>query len=311
MSTQYLTPRQFAEAIGVSESSVRRWADDGRIRITRTAGGHRKIPRSEAIRFIRQSGAEIVRPELLDIGEPPHRRRRQAAFAAQHEELLSALEKGDSELVTGLLTRMHLHGVDAAEICDGPLRYALQRIGEKWPADERAILVEHRATNICIDALSRLRSTFPRAGDDAPLAVGGAPEGDPYVLPSLMASTTLADVGWRPVNLGPHTPLKVLAQSALELNARLVWIAATAPLPKAALEEALAQLARRLSSSRAAIVIGGRSAGRYRLPPASHVHMLAGMRPLAGFAQGLLAHPRRASRRRSSTASSGSRSSGR
>ena len=52
-----LSPRQFAAAIGVSESSVRRWADGGQIKMTRTAGGHRKIARSEAIRFIRRTNS--------------------------------------------------------------------------------------------------------------------------------------------------------------------------------------------------------------------------------------------------------------
>ena len=32
--TQQLSPRQFADAIGVSESSVRRWADAGEIAVS-------------------------------------------------------------------------------------------------------------------------------------------------------------------------------------------------------------------------------------------------------------------------------------
>jgi hypothetical protein len=43
---QLLSPRQFAEAIGVSESSVRRWADTGRIKMTRTAGGLKWSPKT-------------------------------------------------------------------------------------------------------------------------------------------------------------------------------------------------------------------------------------------------------------------------
>ena len=66
---KHLSPRQFAEAIGVSESSVRRWADDGRIQMTRTAGGHRKIARSDALRFIRTTSAQVVRPDLLQFSE--------------------------------------------------------------------------------------------------------------------------------------------------------------------------------------------------------------------------------------------------
>ncbi|MCX5741316.1 MAG: helix-turn-helix domain-containing protein, partial [Proteobacteria bacterium] len=64
-----LSPRDLAEALGVSESSLKRWVDSGRITATRTDGGHRKIRLSEAVRFIRESGSPIVHPELLDMPE--------------------------------------------------------------------------------------------------------------------------------------------------------------------------------------------------------------------------------------------------
>ena len=66
-----LTPKELAEALGASESSVRRWVDSGDIRIARTAGGHRRIPLTEAIRFIRLINAPVVRPELLGLGSLP------------------------------------------------------------------------------------------------------------------------------------------------------------------------------------------------------------------------------------------------
>jgi len=284
-----LSPRQFAQAIGVSESSVRRWADDGQIKMTRTAGGHRRIPHAEAIRFVRDTSANVVRPDLLQLAEPGHRRGRPQAFAAQHEELLSALVAGNVDLVVGLLTGMYASGVSAAEMCDGPLRYAMQSIGEKWPSDKRGIFLEHRATSICIDALHRLRSRFRPPGTPSPLAIGGAPEKDPYVLPALMATTVLADLGFETVNLGPNTPLEVLTDSAVEMKADSVWIALTSPLPKAAVEQAVTKLSKRLRRPRVPIVLGGRSARRYTWPADQHLHVFDSMSEMAGFAKSLVA----------------------
>jgi excisionase family DNA binding protein len=286
----HLSPRQFASAIGVSESSVRRWADSGRIKMTRTPGGHRKIARSEAIRFIRHNAVSVVRPDLLQISEPRHRRRRAEAFAAQHDELAQALEEGNSELAFGLLWGMYVNGVSAADICDGPLRSAMQRIGDIWPSDPRGIFVEHRATNICIDVLNRLRSSFARSEGKLENVIGGAPEGDPYILPSLMAATVLVDSGHEAINLGPNTPLEVLSQSALETGARLVWVALTAPLPRTSIEPGLASLVRDLNK-KAHIVLGGRAASRYRIPDVGNLHIFASMSEMAGFARGLRAKP--------------------
>ena len=64
-----LSPKELGSAIGVSESSLKRWADDGRLRVARTAGGHRRIELREAVRFIRASGFTVQRPELLGLAE--------------------------------------------------------------------------------------------------------------------------------------------------------------------------------------------------------------------------------------------------
>ncbi len=284
----HLSPRQFAEAIGVSESSVRRWADDGQFQMTRTRGGHRKIARAEAIRFIRATAAEVVRPDLLQISEPPHRHGRAAAFGAQHEELLKALRKGDGEVFFGLLTRMYVNGVSVADICDGPLRQAMHEIGSLWPADKKAIMIEHRATNLCIDALNRLRANFTGPQKSTVIAVGGAPEQDPYILPSLMVTTVLTDVGFQAVNLGPNTPLDVIAQSAEQRHTKLAWVSFTAPLPKTKGDALLETLANSLRRRKVHLVIGGQTATKYTLPASRYVHTFPSMSEMAGFAKALL-----------------------
>jgi excisionase family DNA binding protein len=285
-----LSPRQVAAAIGVSEASVRRWADNGQIRMTRTSGGHRRISLPDAIRFVRESSFDVVRPDLLTVSEPGHRPGRSNAIAAQHDDFLAALAEGDSDLASGLIMRMYLNGVDAAQICDGAIRHAMCVIGKWWPEDKRGIFVEHRATSICADVLGRLRAAFPHTKGNSPaIAVGGAPESDPYILPTLMASTVLADVGYETVNLGPNTPLQVLGESVVELKAPLLWIATTAPLPAASLEREIVQLLEIVEPINGQVVIGGLNANRLRLPDSSAVHRFGSMSEMAAFAEGILA----------------------
>jgi len=45
-------PGQVAELVGVSVDTVRRWADEGRFRTTRTAGGHRLIEGRDVARLL-------------------------------------------------------------------------------------------------------------------------------------------------------------------------------------------------------------------------------------------------------------------
>ncbi len=99
------------------------------------------------------------------------------------------------------------------------------RLGHGWETDRIEVWQEHRGTQLCAAALYDLKDELEgRAEDRRPIAIGGAPEGDPYLLATLLAQLSLLDAGWAPVNLGPNTPLESLAKAMRELRPRLVWL---------------------------------------------------------------------------------------
>jgi hypothetical protein len=61
------TPKQVTRAIQVSESSVKRWCDKGVIPTHYTAGGHRRVPLSGLLDFLRSTKQQLVRPEVLGL----------------------------------------------------------------------------------------------------------------------------------------------------------------------------------------------------------------------------------------------------
>jgi len=46
------SPTQVAELLGVSPDTVRRWCDEGRLKATRTKGGHREVSGKELARYL-------------------------------------------------------------------------------------------------------------------------------------------------------------------------------------------------------------------------------------------------------------------
>ena len=62
-----VSPKQLARAIGVSESSVKRWCDDGVIHTSYTPGGHRKIEIDQVLQFLRNTKHAIADPEILGL----------------------------------------------------------------------------------------------------------------------------------------------------------------------------------------------------------------------------------------------------
>ena len=212
-----LSPRELAQTLGVSESSIKRWADEGLITVSRTAGGHRRILLPEAIRFIRASGLAVVEPSALGLPELTAMQGGAEKGPERNASLLKNLIDGNGTAVRGLVVAMYVAGHGVAEICDGPLTAAMHHIGDLWNHDQAGVFIEHRATDLCIGALHQLRLLLPERPQGAPVAIGGALSGDTYTIPSLMAATVLAAEGYQEVNLGPQTPAHVLSLAAVRL----------------------------------------------------------------------------------------------
>ncbi|MCA9116260.1 MAG: helix-turn-helix domain-containing protein [Planctomycetaceae bacterium] len=217
-----ISPRQAARAIGVSESTLKRWCDQGLIRTTKTAGGHRRMEVEAVVQFLRESDHEVVEPELL--GLPAGVGASLTLDSSVSESLLEALIAGEDVLSRKLVFDLLLSGLPITALCDDLLTPVFHRIGEKWSCGDVAIYQERRACEVCLRILHELRRTFHRVAADAPLAVGATPEGDIYSLPVCMAEQVLRSFGWNATLLGSGLPAETLELAVSETRPQLVWI---------------------------------------------------------------------------------------
>ncbi|MFK7959422.1 MAG: MerR family DNA-binding transcriptional regulator [Phycisphaerales bacterium] len=282
---QLLSPKQVAAAIGVSESTLKRWADEGIISATRTAGGHRRIPVAEAVRFVRETQARIVDPsilglkDLLEASEAP-------APGDRVEQMYTVLTEGRADRVRGLMLSMFLEGTPVASLCDQVIVPSMRRIGELWHEQKDGIFVEHRATDLVLQGMNHVQSLID-VPDDAPPAVGGGAPGDPYLLPSLMACVSLRDAGVRAVNLGPDTPAASILHAIDHCRARLAWMSVTGnPIPT--LREDVAGLVHDVAARGATLVVGGRELNRVSFESHPQLYIGADMGALVAFSRGAL-----------------------
>lgn len=296
-SSKLFSPKDIATAIGASESSVKRWADGGQLAFTRTVGGHRRIALYEAIRFARESNLPILRPDILGLPDLSLAQDRMASNSGLGDLVFEALLHGQAQEMRVLLVERYLAGESLTTLCDGPVREALSRIGEIWKHEGRGIAIEHRATDICIQALSVLRSFITPDQDDAPIALGGAPEGDPYILPSMMASAVLAEVGFADRNLGANMPTNAMINEIEHARPSLVWLSFSV---RGQIERMTADLGRLLDvtdAMGASVIVGGRILDG-PLPRAlgGRMQHATSMGELAAFSKGLLTVARRQQR---------------
>lgn len=277
-----LSPKELGEAIGVSESSLKRWADSGQLHVARTAGGHRRIELAEAIRFIRAAGFPIRTPALLGLPETTVAHDGAAPADAFHQ----ALQAGDVTIAESMLLGEYVRGGRIATMLDTTMAPAMRAIGHLWQqSDDHGIFVEHRATDICMRILQRIRGLMPNE-PDAPVAVGCAPLDDQHALPSLMAATVLADEGWSALNLAALTPPAALACAAADSHASLVWLALSTgggDAPETALRAVRAALD--ANDCRVPVIVGGAAAHALEPDRTDGVQVATSMTDLATLAR--------------------------
>lgn len=300
-----LSPNDVARAIGVSESTLKRWADAGRIEVSKTLGGHRRIDVREALRFAREAALPIQRPEILGLPELALVKPEMKRPDAVDETLYKLLVEGQEAEARGMVLDLYLNGMSVHEICDGPMHAALHRLGELWKDNKQeGVMIEHRATDICSQALHELRplvdpvsaqlststqnpaQAVSRVKRKLSSAVGAAPPGDHYRLSSLMVCLTLLERQYNAVSLGANLPFASLLTAAKNVKAELVWItctdAAVAPTAKQVYD-----FARQVGDElNATLAIGGQAAPSMSYDRPENVFAGRSLGELAAFVQG-------------------------
>jgi len=255
---ELVTPHQVAQAIDVSESSVKRWCDQGLIPTVRTAGGHRRIPVNGVLTFLRDAGYRIVNPALLGLPVATsggHLRK----LCSERDRLMAALIEGNEDVCVEVVLNLYLARIPLSTICDEVLTSAFNEIGAKWGCGDVAVYRERRSCELCHRVLHEIRRALPELPASAPIAVGGTVDGDPYTLASGMAELVLRENGWRASSLGNMLPFLSLRQALCDMRPRLFWLSVSSIRDVEVFLEEFGKLSTLANENGVAVVIGGKA----------------------------------------------------
>jgi excisionase family DNA binding protein len=291
LNDRWLTSKEVARLLGVSEASIKRWADRGLLPPVRTAGGHRRFRPDEVATFQRNKGLggglhqtapQPSRPSSSPVGSATQGKKsklskkdREAAL----DSLFAALIEGQVEVVAAVLLKSYLYERQLAGIFDQLLSFPLRRIGELWNEGKLTIAQEHIATRTALTALQILHRGIEVAGGNGRLAICCATENDFHELGVQFTQILLESEGWSVLNLGPNTPFFALTEAMIEKNAKLVCVSSTIlHNPDRAARE-YKEFSERAKQSGVKIVLGGAgfasSPTRKRFPADLHADSFA------------------------------------
>ena len=279
-----LTTKQVAKAIGISESSLKRWCDADKIPSIRTAGNHRRLRLTDIVRLVRDGDLELQSPESL--GLPSNSGTGKWTLDRGQGDLFAALLAGNGESLNQIIFDLFLGGTSIARICDDVITPALHRVGSEWSSGNIDVYQERLGINLISRTLYRLQQTLPRPIHNAPLAIGGSIENDPYTIPTLMAELVLHEVGFNATSFGSNVPLDSFAGAIRDKKPRLMWLSISKIGNAAEFVRDYAKFYEQ-SSQGTAVVVGGRAIGNELRQKMQASSFCNNMVELANFAKAL------------------------
>ncbi|QDV63716.1 helix-turn-helix domain-containing protein [Crateriforma conspicua] len=279
------SPKQIAQAMQVSESSVKRWCDRGLIPTIRTVGGHRRITLDALQHFLASQNRSLSQPEVLGLPVLPPNRRTQIGNASDplQQEFRDSLAAGDERRCRDLLARRIDAGMTRSEAAENLITDAMHGFGRAWECNQLDVYQERRGCDIAMRLIYDLRSQMPDPPAGAPVAIGGSPEGDPYQLPTAMVELALREVGWRATSLGASVPMDSFVQAAHDYSPQLVWMSVSVVADAANFVAAQVRLAEAIGEN-VPLLIGGRALSDQLRPRLRYTAHCDGLRHLVELA---------------------------
>ncbi len=282
--TKFLTTRQLSRVWLVSEATIKRWADTGQLKSSRTVGGHRRFPLAEVMRFQTERGLGAATAANFVTADAAKAETFDTAKAA--EQFFRAAKSGHAGEATALLLEAHMLGAGLDLIFDEVVAPSLRRVGEMWYGEEMSVAEEHLATCTATRAVESLAASTRRAGAKAGAAVCCAAEEEMHTLPVLCAQALLEGAGWDVRNLGGHTPFFALAEYVERHRPALICVSATLQRELEHNARDYAQLTTAARACGARVVLGGEGfrdrAVRPRFPADLHADNFRDLSGLVG-----------------------------
>jgi MerR family transcriptional regulator, light-induced transcriptional regulator len=256
-----LSTAEVARLFDVTETTVKRWADEGELKCQKTPGGHRKFEIRQVIEFAEEKNFEPVAALELPDSDALADSIRIAIITRDYPKLVEAFVSKalspDTKDLYRFLVYLYEHKIALWEIYDLILRPGMHRIGAQWERGEIEISHEHRASAETMDAIAKLQTQIyikPSTGKSALFACLDA---EMHEIGLRTAVNLFEAEGWHTYNLGARTPFRSLLATIEEIRPDVVCLSITRQENVPDLPAKIAALSALLRSCDAQLAVGG------------------------------------------------------
>ncbi|MBI4446410.1 MAG: helix-turn-helix domain-containing protein [Acidobacteria bacterium] len=272
MNDRRYTSRELAQMWNVSESTIKRWADRGELRCSRTAGGHRRFALSDICSFQMQRGFEATGLLQTEEWEDPDIEVavNEKKFDKVRQLVFYLSSQNQRYKVQNLLERLCMRGMGIVDLYDDILVPVSDDATNKHVKKEISLAQQKLITTNLEDALYFLFPRLIRRLQNGKLALCAAPL-NCYCTPTVNAISRIVEVeGWECMNLGVNVPYEAMAEMVEKEPVNLVCVVSTQPCNGKNAAREFQRLSRTAQNFRIPVILGGKGfseeACRQRFP---------------------------------------------
>ncbi len=264
MQKTVLSTADVARLFNVTETTVKRWADEGALKCQKTPGGHRKFVIKYVIEFAEKNNIEPLGALEMPSGEERSSKLQLAVLERDVRRLAREfvdrlLTPADASL-PHYLSYLYEHKIPLWQIYDDIIRSGFREIGSRWEDGAIGVEHEHLASYRTLDALARLQSQIHMKDPNGRTALLSCPGDEGHEIGLRCIGNLLEAEGWHVQYLGARTPLSALVRSVRDLRPTAVCISVTSTVGIDERCAMLEEIAATTKDSGAVAVLGGRAA---------------------------------------------------
>ncbi|MBI5474739.1 MAG: cobalamin B12-binding domain-containing protein [Ignavibacteriae bacterium] len=231
MQKTILSTADVARLFNVTETTVKRWANDGTLKCMKTPGGHRKFEMKNVVDFAETLNFEPSGTLSL-TGEDALAQKIQIAvlsrdFSFLKEAFLEKALSPDKQDMFVFFGFLYQHKIPLSEIYEMILKPGMTEIGNRWERGVLTVDQEHRASYETLDALAQLQTQIHIQPPTGLSMLAACPGDEPHELGLRCVSYLFESEGWRTDYIGARTPFASVLNATRELRPRVVCLSRT------------------------------------------------------------------------------------
>jgi len=285
-----LSTADVARLFSVTETTVKRWSDEGRLKCQKTPGGHRKFEIRNVVDFAEKNNFEPVGALAFATDDKLAQRIQVAMLGRDFSELVAAFVEAalfpDRMELFMFLSYLYQHRVQLWEMHDLVIRPGMAEIGERWIRGEIGVNHEHRGSYETLDALAKLQAQIHIRESTGRSVVCACMQDELHEIGLRCASYLFESEGWMTTYLGARMPDDAIASAVHEMKPDVLCLSVTNPPADGLLEKTLEEIVIAARDVKTKVILGGRLASALTIQPGMVDAIPASSRELLDFIEG-------------------------